>query len=113
MTSLELPLPSYRALFESLDKSDSIAIGCAAHVLAQYLAPADTQHRVTSSHSNSMNVLKEYAKVFPTIEFTFSIADLPEEAFIRTVHGIPSLRPVWHLTFTDIEQEKHYCTEAA
>jgi hypothetical protein len=97
---------SYRAACVKLAQK-GIRIGCSSHVLSPAESPTTTHIRSEQKqHYDRMHALREYAKVFPTIEFTYRLRDLSVWSFVRAVHSVP-IFPVWRLSIEHFEAEKH------
>src|ERR1019366_4338681 len=61
-----------------------------------------------SGTEGSLHGLREYAKCFPAIEFSFPLTQLPDLSFVHSVESVHTLRPVWRVTVCDLEEEKIY-----
>ena len=93
---IKTELHRYRPAFAPLVVANGIAVGCSSHVLSH------------NGNEGSLHALREYAKSFPTIEFTTPLPQLPDLAFVRTVQSIHGLYSIWRVTICDLESEKLY-----
>ena len=65
------------------------------------------------SGGHTTQALQDYAKVFPSIEFSFPVAQLPDLEFVGKVESVRSLTPTWRITVTDMEEDREYFTGQA